>query len=81
MDTSPIGKRSKIFRTTVVFPEPVPPAIPIINILLILSISEQGGDPDKMSVEEIEELLKDFNFEFYKLYGTKNNFTINFKKK
>ena len=47
----------------------------------VLSISEQGGDPDKMSVEEIEELLKDFNFEFYKLYGTKNNFTINFKKK
>lgn len=47
----------------------------------ILSISEQGGDPDKMSVEEIKELLKDFNFEFYKLYGTKNNFTINFKKK
>lgn len=47
----------------------------------VLSISEQGGDPDKMSVEEIKELLKDFNFEFYKLYGTKNNFTINFKKK
>lgn len=47
----------------------------------ILSISEQGGDPDKMSVEEIKKLLKDFNFEFYKLYGTKNNFTINFKKK
>ena len=47
----------------------------------ILSISEQGGDPDKMSVEEIKELLKDFDFEFYKLYGMKNNFTINFKKK
>lgn len=47
----------------------------------VLSISEQGGDPDKMSVEEIKELLKNFNFEFYKLYGTKNNFTINFKKK
>lgn len=46
----------------------------------ILSISEQGGDPDKMSVEEIKELLKDFDFEFYKLYGTKNNFTINFIK-
>lgn len=47
----------------------------------VLSISEQGGDPDKMSVEEIKELLEKFNFEFYKLYGTKNNFTINFKKK
>ena len=47
----------------------------------ILSISEQGGDPDKMSVEDIKELLKDFNFEFYKFYGTKNNFTINFIKK
>ena len=47
----------------------------------VLSISEQGGDPDKMSVEEIKELLKNFNFKFYKLYGTKNNFTINFKKK
>lgn len=46
----------------------------------ILSISEQAGDPDKMSVEEIKALVSNFGFEFDGLYGRRNNFTINFYK-
>ncbi len=46
----------------------------------ILSISEQAGDPDKMSVHEINLLLQNSGFEYDKVYGTKNNFTINFRK-
>lgn len=46
----------------------------------ILSISEQGGDPDKLSIEEIKRLLADSGFELDKLYGRENNFTINFRK-
>lgn len=45
-----------------------------------LSISEQAGDADKMSVDEIKELLHNSGFKFYKYYGTKKNFTINFRK-
>lgn len=47
----------------------------------ILSISEQAGDPDKMSVDEIKDLLHGSGFEFDEFYGTKNNFTINFRKR
>jgi ubiquinone/menaquinone biosynthesis C-methylase UbiE len=46
----------------------------------ILSISEQAGDPDKMDIAEIEELLHDSGFKFDKIFGTRKNFTINFKK-
>lgn len=46
----------------------------------ILSISEQAGDADKMSVDKIKDLLQNSGFKFDKLYGTKNNFTINFRK-
>lgn len=46
----------------------------------VLSISEQAGDPDKMSAEKIKELANGHGFKFDKLYGTKNNFTINFRK-
>lgn len=46
----------------------------------VLSISEQAGDPDKMSIEEIKEIVYGFGFKFSKFYGTKNNFTINFRK-
>lgn len=46
----------------------------------ILSISEQAGDPDKMSADEIKKLLHNSGFKLDKLYGTKNNFTINFRK-
>lgn len=46
----------------------------------ILSISEQGGDPDKMSTKDIKNLLRGSGFEFDKLYGTEKYFTINFRK-
>lgn len=46
----------------------------------ILSISEQAGDPDKMSIDEIKNLLANSGFKFDRLYGTENNFTINFRK-
>jgi len=46
----------------------------------ILSISELGGDPDKMSIKEIKDLLHGSGFELEKLYGTEKNFTINFRK-
>jgi ubiquinone/menaquinone biosynthesis C-methylase UbiE len=46
----------------------------------ILSISELKGDPDKLSVNEIKELLADSGLVFDHLYGNRNNFTINFKK-
>ena len=47
----------------------------------ILSISELAGDPDKLSVEEVKELMKNSDFEFYKIFGNARNYTINFKKK
>lgn len=46
----------------------------------ILSISEQAGDPDKMSVGEIKDLVQPYGLVFDKFYGSKNNFTINFRK-
>lgn len=46
----------------------------------ILSVSEQAGDPDKMTAEQISELAQKQNFSFYQIYGSRMNFTINFKK-
>ena len=46
----------------------------------ILSISEQAGDADKMNVDEIKDLFEGTGFKFDKLFGSENNFTINFKK-
>ncbi|MGM5631590.1 methyltransferase domain-containing protein [Apibacter raozihei] len=46
----------------------------------ILSISEQAGDPDKLSISETEDLFESYGFTAYKLYGTQKNFTINFIK-
>ena len=46
----------------------------------ILSISEQAGDPDKMSLDEINRLVLNSGFEYDNIYGTKSNFTINFRK-
>ena len=47
----------------------------------LLSISEQAGDADKMSVDEIKDLMCGAGFSVDKFYGTKSNFTINFIKK
>lgn len=46
----------------------------------ILSISEQAGDPDKISTEEVKELAAMPGFVFDRLYGTERNYTINFRK-
>lgn len=46
----------------------------------IVSVSEQAGDSDKMSVDEIKDLFCNSGFRFDKFYGTQNNFTINFRK-
>jgi ubiquinone/menaquinone biosynthesis C-methylase UbiE len=46
----------------------------------LLSISELKGDPDKMTPQEIKELVKNAGFTFEKIFGTSNNYTINFRK-
>ena len=46
----------------------------------ILSISELAGDPDKMSVEEVEELVMICDFKLKNQYGSNKNYTINFEK-
>ncbi len=46
----------------------------------IVSISELMGDPDKMSIDEIKTLFEKYGFKLYNKYGTKKNFTVNFKK-
>lgn len=47
----------------------------------IFSVSELAGDADKMSVKEIKDLLKNSGLKFEKCYGTKRNFTLNFRKR
>ena len=46
----------------------------------LLSVSEQAGDPDKLSIEEIKQLAQNCGFIFDELFGNKNNYTINFRK-
>lgn len=46
----------------------------------ILSISEQRGDPDKLSIAEVRNLISSSDFSFYRLYGKEGNYTINFIK-
>ena len=51
----------------------------ILKIGGILSISELVGDPDKMSVQELKELVIQYGFKLYKQFIRKN-YTINFMK-
>mgnify|MGYP001269067307 CR=1 FL=1 len=46
----------------------------------ILSISELAGDPDKLSIDELQTLVSAHGFEVNEIFGTKRNYTINFKK-
>lgn len=46
----------------------------------ILSISEQAGDPDKMTIKEIRDLAEKHGFKYSQLFGNNKNFTINFEK-
>ena len=52
----------------------------VMHVNGILSFSELSGDPDKLSIMEIKDLLKESGFIFDKVYGSENNFTINFRK-
>jgi len=47
----------------------------------MLSISELAGDPDKMSIDEIQSLVSAYGFEEIRVFGNKLNYTVNFRKK
>ncbi len=46
----------------------------------LLSVSEQAGDPDKLTIEETKTLAEESRFIYNELYGNKRNYTINFRK-
>lgn len=46
----------------------------------VLSISEQAGDPDKLTLEETSKLAQKHGFAFDELFGNARNYTINFRK-
>jgi ubiquinone/menaquinone biosynthesis C-methylase UbiE len=46
----------------------------------ILSISELAGDPDKLSVEELETMVCSEGFQVVNFFGSQKNYTMNFKK-
>lgn len=47
----------------------------------MLSISELAGDPDKISIDEIQSLVSACGFEASEVFGNKRNYTVNFRKK
>jgi ubiquinone/menaquinone biosynthesis C-methylase UbiE len=46
----------------------------------ILSISEIAGDPDKMPADSLRRLASGAGFNFYRFYGNKWSYTLNFRK-
>lgn len=46
----------------------------------MLSVSEQAGDPDKLTIEETKALAQQYCFTFVELFGDTRNYTINFGK-
>lgn len=46
----------------------------------VLSITELAGDPDKMTVNELNSMIEKQKFTFHTKYGNKRNFTLNFIK-
>ena len=46
----------------------------------ILSISEQAGDPDKISIDAIRAIVPVYGFEEIEFFGNKLNYTVNYKK-
>ncbi len=46
----------------------------------VLSISELAGDPDRVSIEELKELISIGGLKLQKHFGSKKNYTINFIK-
>jgi ubiquinone/menaquinone biosynthesis C-methylase UbiE len=47
----------------------------------VLSISELAGDPDKLSRDELESIVSANGFKNIGFFGSKFNYTMNFKKK
>ena len=47
----------------------------------LLSISELAGDPDKLSIEELKSLVSANGFKESGFFGSKFNYTMNFKKR
>ncbi|TKB27434.1 methyltransferase domain-containing protein [Desulfopila sp. IMCC35006] len=52
----------------------------ILKVDGILSISELAGDPDKLSMDELQSLVIAHGFTVSAVFGSKRNYTINFKK-
>ena len=46
----------------------------------VLSISEQSGDPDKMTVQDLKDLGANSGLSFYRHYGGRLSYTVNFLK-
>ena len=46
----------------------------------LLSISELAGDPDKLSIVELKSLVSENGFKESGFFGSKFNYTMNFKK-
>ena len=47
----------------------------------LLSISELAGDPDKLSIDELRSLVSANGFKESRFFGSKFNYTMNFKKR
>jgi ubiquinone/menaquinone biosynthesis C-methylase UbiE len=47
----------------------------------VLSISELVGDPDKLSIGELKSLVSANGFKENGFFGSKFNYTMNFKKR
>jgi ubiquinone/menaquinone biosynthesis C-methylase UbiE len=47
----------------------------------ILSISELAGDPDKLSLAEVQSLVSAHGFEVKDVFGSSFNYTVNFTKR
>ena len=52
----------------------------ILKIGGTLSITELAGDPDRMTIEQIEEMICEKGFARKIIHGNKKNYTINFVK-
>lgn len=46
----------------------------------LVSVSEQGGDPDRMTLEEVEAVLSPAGFVLGRVYGKARTYTANFVK-
>lgn len=46
----------------------------------VLSISELGGDPDKLRTKELQDLVCPEGFKVKEVFGTERNYTMNFGK-